>query len=421
MAPLPKLYFDTGRNGYWLEIAGSRFLFHSTQQATEELRHAGLYSGKVDTGLNPCEQALRVARLERYVDFAGPLAGHRCGVFQTADGRRVLVTSEPAGVFERSKAEPDCPKLERFLDDLFGPVQLPYVLGWLKCARASLMAGDFTPGQMLALAGESNCGKSFFQALVTEFLGGRMAKPYRYMTGQTAFNSDLAGAEHLMIEDECASTNIVVRRAFGTAIKDYTVNATQSIHAKGRPAVTLTTFKRITLSVNCEAENLAILPPLDSSLADKIILLKCSPAKLSEDRKVNWERLAGELPHLAAFLQRWRIPKAIACPRFGVQAYQNPELLETLNELSPEFRLLALIDHCLSVFPWTGSAEQLEHELRDYERGSFRFSIERLLPYPSACGTYLGRLAAKLPDRVSSTRSKGKTRWRIHAATEADP
>lgn len=412
---LPEVYYDQFSGGYWLKTDARRFLRLGTDDLKLHLRLAGLRKDEMVGPLNQLEKATTTAQLERAVDYAGPLAGHRCGLMETTDGRRILVTSEPKDVFTRSTADPECPHLEKFFGQLVGPVQLPFLLGWLKFARASLLAGDFRPGQMLALAGESGCGKSLLQALITEFLGGRMAKPYRYMTAQTPFNADLAGAEHLMIEDECASTDIRTRRAFGTAIKDFTVNSTQSIHAKGRTAVTLTTYKRLTLSVNNEPENLAILPPFDGSLDGKIILLKCAPARLAESREENWRKLAGELPNLAAYLQRWRVPKSLAEDRCGIKAYHHPELLEALNELAPEFRLLSLIDQCVKEFPWSGSAEALEVELRNASGGVFRWSIERLLPYPSACGTYLGRLAQKLPDRVRSTRSKGKTRWYLNA------
>ena len=59
-------------------------------------------------------------------------------------------------------------------------------------------------------------GKSRLQNLITPLLGGRVANPYHYMTGKSNFNSELFGAEHLMIEDEPASTRIEARRNTGS-------------------------------------------------------------------------------------------------------------------------------------------------------------------------------------------------------------
>ena len=89
------------------------------------------------------------------------------------------------------------------------------------------------------LAGPRDCGKSLLQSLLTILFGGRSAKPYRYMTGETSFNADLFGAEHLVIEDEQPNTDIRARRNFGAQIKEFTSNPMQSCHGKFREAVGL--------------------------------------------------------------------------------------------------------------------------------------------------------------------------------------
>jgi hypothetical protein len=420
-APVPAVYFDCNGGGYWLQLGHTRFLPLESAQIKLHLRHAGLYCGKEDDGkLNDCERALLVAMTERWISYAGPLAGHRCGMFHTSSGERILVTSEPnPKVFSPPTGPAKFPHLERFLEQLFGPDQLPFVLGWLKCARASLRRGDFRPGQIVILAGPSNCGKSLFQALVTEFLGGRAARPFRYMTGQTPFNSELAAAEHLMIEDENASTDIRARRKFGTSIKDFSVNKEMSVHGKGREAITLPSFKRVTLSVNSEPENLMICPPMDDSILDKVHLFRCDKATVPPDRKEAWEALAGELDALAAFLALWRVPRSMVDSRFGVRAYHHPALLELLSEVSSEMRLLSIIDQ---VKPWEGkdkegtiwrgTAAELESIL---QRSEFAFSIQKLLYFDYACGAYLGRLAQQCPARVEGRKNQGRGIWILRA------
>lgn len=418
-SPAPLLYFDLRTGGYWLPH-GSRFLNLDTNQSKLHLRRGGLSKDTFDAqGLNEIERALVTAQLERYVDYSGPLAGHQCGRFETSAGLRVLVTSQAcppiakAGKFHW---------IERYLETLFAEsptegktpapkvTQLDVVLSWLKQSRESLLLGDFRPCPLLVIAGDSGCGKSLFQAFVTEFLGGRAAKPYRYMVGETAFNSDLAAAEHLQIEDENATTDIRSRRNFGGKIKEFVVNRELSVHGKGKTAITLPTFRRMTLSVNCEPENLMILPPLDVSLLDKISLLKCQQAKLSSDRIKNWSSLVRELPAFCHFLDRYTIPHKLRDSRYGCKAYQHQELLDALSDLAPETRLMNLIDEIIPAkdFPWTGSAEDLEQTLRN---SRFCFAVDRLLGFPGACGTYLGRL--RKSGRVLSAVNTGRTRWTI--------
>lgn len=404
----PLLYFDSRTGSYWMKLA-DRYLLLDTAQARLHLRKAGLFSGRVDDGLNECERAFIAAQIDRHIDYAGALAGCPIGPMMTDAGFRILVTTG-ARLPESKRGAAE--NLDKYFSELFGDEQSVVALAWLKVARESLIAGDFRPGQLLVLAGPSGCGKSLFQALVTAWLGGRSAKPYRYFIGDTPFNADLASAEHLMIEDENASTDIRTRRNFGGRIKEFCVCKELSIHAKGRQALTLPTFRRITLSVNDEPENLMILPPLDVSLSDKITLLRCRPAELSSDRAKNWKALAGELPALAWRLERWSIPHALRCSRFGVKAWHHPDLLDALSDLSPEARLLNIIDQTLfekaNPTPWTGTSEALEMELRQTK---FGFAVERLLYFPGAAGTYLGRLSKN--GRIQKGIRSGKTHWTI--------
>ena len=426
---LPDVYFDNRKSCYWLKLEKPvRFLSLDSRNVKLHLRRAQFkVDPEDDWGLKAGDNLLVVAQIENSVDYAGPLAGHKAGPFKAQDGSRVLVTSDVQPV-AAEKGDPE--HLEKFLTQLFGSEQLPFVMYWLKVARESLLTGDFRPGQMLCLAGPSACGKSLFQSLVTEFLGGRMAKPYRYMTGDTQFNHDLAAAEHLVIADEQASVSIGARREFGAKVKDLTVNLEMSVHAKGRDAVTLPTFRRLTLSVNDEPENLMILPPLDDSILDKVMLFKCTPAKVGKDRLRVWKTFTRELPALAYYLEKLRIPEKWQDDRFGVKAYHNPDLLQIVTGLSPELRLLDLIDEVLFTKRqgesheefaerleegFEGTAVELEKSLRT---SAFQFAVEKLLHFSSACGVYLARLASKMPDRFQQTKNKGRTLWKIRKGAE---
>jgi hypothetical protein len=415
---IPDIYFDARQGSYWVRFADNRFLnLDARNVKLHMMRNRFRIDPEDDYGLKDGDKVLTTAQIDRWVDYAGPLAGHPCGPISTQAGRRILITAESHPVPAKRGS---CAALEDFFGQLLAAAdakQLIAFMLWLKVSRESLLERDFRPGQMVVLAGPSGCGKSLCQALITEFLGGRMAKPYRYMTGATQFNSDLAAAEHLVIADEQASVDIRSRRNFGAAVKDLTVNLEMSVHAKGREAITLPSYRRLTLSCNDEAENLMILPPLDDSILDKLMLFKCTIAKLGRDRLRTWKTLTGELPALAYQLDHMRVSPALADDRYGVKAYHNAELLELVTGISPENRLLQLIDEVLfsadeSDTPefWRGSAIELEKKLRS---SSFNFAVEKLLHFSSACGVYLKRLAAQLPTRFESKKNTGKTVWII--------
>jgi hypothetical protein len=301
-------------------------------------------------------------------------------------------------------------------------------------------AARLRPAPVMAIAGPRNSGKSLLQNLFTVILGGRVAKPYRYMSGHTDFNGELFGAEHLMVEDEAPSTDLRSRRALGAHIKAFTVNETQSCHVKNRQALTLAPFWRVSISVNDEPENLMILPPIsdseNDSLGDKIILLRANlaempmPTETLEQRERFWQILVSELPAFLHFLLEWELPQGIRHPRYGMKTWHHPELLLALDALAPETRLLSLIDEVLftdhekdrghfvtgskKADSWEGTAEELETLLRHHQ--AFGYEAQKLFSWPTACGTYLGRLAKKYPKRVESGRSSDARRWILHRA-----
>jgi len=423
-----KAFWTTNNRGGWIEV--------NEQSLRRLLRAQGLRGGKLLNGeqLTPLEQKLNEIQTEHDVAYAGPLAGYRSGLTECC-GQRILVTTSPTLI---PPIAGEWPMLRRFLDSLLFDNhydQRQYVFAWLKIGYEALRERLWRGGPAMALAGRRGCGKSLLQNLFTEILGGRSAKPYRYMSGGTQFNADLFGAEHLMIEDEHSSTDIRSRRAFGSNIKQFTSNRTQSCHGKNRQALTLTPFWRVSISVNDEPEAMMVLPPLSDSvhdsLGDKIILLSAQKAEMplptveNGEWQMFWRTLIGELPAFLDFLVHWNIPGELRHPRFGVKAWQHPRLLTALDALAPETRLLVLIDEVIFTeiedppgtkngihreVTWEGTAEQLERRLCI---SSFDNEARRLLSWPSATGTYLGRLAQKHPDRVKPARTGDARNWII--------
>ena len=430
-------YFDHGRQKFWIQNSRGGWI-EVGEKAIARVLIAADYLNQRQGPEPMSEVQQQILRLQTQHDvaYAGPLAGYSCGVTEIC-GNRILVTSSPRII---SAAEGPCDTVLALLENLFVD-QLPYVLGWLKVADEALRVGHRRPGQALALAGPRNSGKSLFQNLLTLILGGRAAKPYRYMSGATAFNGELLGAEHLMIEDEFASTDIRSRRHFGARIKEVTVNEVQSCHSKNRQAISMIPFWRLSISLNEEPENLLILPPFDESLADKIMLLKVRKQPMPmrtnscEERAAFWKTLQSELPAFLYFLSRWDLPEGLRCGRFGVQTYHHPELLSAIDSMSPQLRLLELID----AHYWPGCRERSVGGVVAHTPGEPSAAVRitaselegvlagaggshearRLLDWPNATGTYLGRLAKTHPTRVTEDRTASTRYWVITAPPES--
>lgn len=414
------VFFDVRDSSYWYHIR-DRFIKLGSRDIKLHLRVRGLSEVEWIDGLRELDWPLWHAQEHKQIDYAGPLAGHRVGIFQSDSGRSLLVTEEAPGLWDDPPKRPKLPRwFIGFIKELLPDEQWLFFCHWLRVALESVREGDFRPGQVVVLAGPSQCGKSLLQHIVSAVLGGRSASPFRYLMGDTQFNYDLAGAEHWPIEDPSSSTDIRTRRAFGARLKEATVNRDFPIHQKNKDATLLPLFRRLTLSVNDEPENLSVIPPLDASILDKIFLFKCGRATVGSDRKAIAQTIRAEVPLIRAWLlQRLgELPKEFHDDRFGVAAWQHPDLLHELSDMSPEARLLALIDHVLfeqdktaDPVPFIAPMLELEKRLRS---SAFAFQVDKLLHYSTACGVYLARLAKSHPSRVSKRGKDGATLWQIN-------
>jgi hypothetical protein len=415
-------YYDLARKEYLVRNGRGIWLSLNESQFKRVLRKHGFSTRATDgERLSGIDQKILDTQNQHDVSYAGPLAGYRAGFHQDGD-LRIVVTSPPKLIVPM---DGHWSTIAKFMSGLFmddSVDQQPFVYGWLKIAYEALLAGEIRPGQALVIAGEHGCGKSLFQTIITEILGGRFAKPYQFMSGATQFNSDLFEAEHLMIEDEQSSTRGDTRRFFGSQIKQFTAADGQRCHAKQRVALSLKPFWRLTISVNREPENLMVLPPIDESIEDKLILLRASknampmPTATGEQRKLFMQKIKGELPAFLAHLIAWKIPADLVCERFGIRHFHHPEILQAIDTLSPEFRLLALIDSEIFDNPitseWSGTAEELERRLCSSE-SRCRSEAQRLLTYNTACGVFLGRLLKKVGERITFQRHRDRRIWTI--------
>jgi len=435
--PKIPVYFDARDSSYWFEIA-KRFVKLGTRDLRLHLRAAGLRDDiYIQTGkgsLREIDFPMYDAQLNRIVDYAGALAGHRIGNHKNSSGNVFLVTQEAAGIWEdlpKRSAKPDF--FFQFIEELLPGDQWLMFCHWLRVALVSFRAGDFKPGQVYVFAGPSECGKSLLQSIITEIFGGRQANPFAYMMGEK-FNYELAGAEHWRIEDPASTTDIRARRFFGAKLKEATVNSEIAINQKGKDALLLAIARRVTISVNDEPENLSIMPPQDDSIRDKIILNKCARVEKSFDpfkdadgnlnRLALWKKVQSEIPLIRAWLVNRlpKLPPEMQNLRFGIKGWCHPDLDRELSSLSPETRLLSLLDSVLwvdqgdkDVTFFEGKAMDLEKQLNASE---FGFEAQKLLRYNGACGTYLSRLEKQHPDRISKRLKDGHSLWKIKSPSK---
>jgi hypothetical protein len=414
--PKPEVHFDPGGKCYYMQNERGNFIAVSEGNLKISLKRLG-YCGDTprDKFLSEVDEIMDDIRKHSDVEYAGPLAGYKTGSY-VIENRRVLVTESPR--FIEPSDEGDFVVLRQLLTNLLGEEQLPYFYSWLKVGITALRAGKRRPGQVLVMAGPAGCGKSLVQNLVTKMLGGRSAKPFQYMTGGTQFNSELFHAEHLMIEDEVASFDLRTRRTLGSNLKAFVVNESQRCHPKNRQALTLLPFWRLSMTLNDEPESLMVMPLLDESVGSKMMIFRAfmhampMPTETLEQWGAFMQVIEAELPRLLNFVIKvWQIPDAMKDARYGVAHYHHPEILEMMNVLAPEMKLLELMDLEL----WKDSADPSALEMKAAELevklcapgSKVAHEARKLALYNTAFGQYLARLERLRPERVASRICEG--------------
>jgi len=191
-----------------------------------------------------------------------------------------------------------------------------------------LIGGTRSPGQVHAYVGPTNIGKSLYQAVITQLVGGRSAKAYDWDARKDSVQSGVVGAEHLVLEDEVPTWDATTRRVFGNHIKKVAANRLHKCEGKYLNGVDLTVFWRCTISLNEDC--ILTLPPVDESIEDKLCIFSCTgfefpfPMRTEEDRLEAMATLTREVPHYAHWLLHdFALPYGLEDRRFGVKAFRH--------------------------------------------------------------------------------------------------
>jgi hypothetical protein len=409
---------------YWLRNRLQEMWNPITEpQLNRILKECGL-SGQRAKGddISELEEGLIYIGDENRIDYAISLAGYREGRMDR-DGKVLLITQSCKPL---PAVEGDWAVLRTFMEGLFGEQVLDRHLAWWKWARMSLTGEQIMPGQVMIYVGLSGAGKSFLQKMTTALLGGHASNPFLYMSGQSSFNSDLFKSEHLVIEDQSADTGGLGRRAFGSKLKELVVNQVISCHGKGADATTLRPKWRVSMSMNPGRENMMILPPLDASILDKIMLIQCTKTDWFEaEIKKGWERwgdlVASQLPALAHAIDTFEIPESLKHERYGVKPWHDKLLVEFESETSIEQQFLECVLNDLGTVMegdahWEGKSSDLSRIMLGNGMPSCH-QVRGLLKWHGAAGSYLGTLSTTRPEIVTSRKVNGSNVWRIQLPT----
>jgi hypothetical protein len=291
----------------------------------------------ISSGLNPdtkkgedmsdVDAAIHHIEMNVLSDFIGRYSGYlKSGDVLLKSGDRLLV---PRNRSLPLVAPGDPTDILNFFDGAL-PDQDEHdaFLGWLQSSVQRLREdppGHWGPGQALCLIGDTDTGKSSLQRLITGFLAGREANPTRYFTGGSTFNGELAEAEHWAISDPTWS-DVKERKKFAKNFKNAVADSMTAIEPKYNQTVNVPIYKRISISLNKDEDSISVLPLMDKSYLEKLMILDCERSKYTPNAKNfnSWiKKIDVATPaFLHYLLHEYKLPEHLFESRYGAQ-YRN--------------------------------------------------------------------------------------------------
>lgn len=440
---IPMFYYGARGQWFYPNGGGGYSRLKDGQAATMIAEHGFSRKNPDEQGNTKCDRAMMWLIQNKSVAYAGLLAGYTAGLHDL-NGAEVLVTDSPKFIAPKNGA---FNTIQKLLVSLFRDDQHPQYgifCQWLAQCYRSFYGRMTTEGPwpfehcpILGIFGDSGCGKSALIKLIIEpLLGGKRADPLKFLN-EGKFNKDLFSASLLCLDDKAAAANLEERRMRVGALKSLLWDQDQRMEGKGQDALDLTVqpFWRLVIAGN-PGPGYNILPTLDKSLRDKMILLHCSQAEglpgTNEERAAWAKKISQELPAFAAFLMKFRADGKLD-PRTGCVNFWHPVIASALMELQPEMRLLEMIDNLGLVTIesaglggtvqdgcWQGTASEFEQAMRALDRdgdGKKSGMCDRMFYNGQRAGAMLTELAEQ-GSRVIKTNRHGTSHYRIYTTEQ---
>jgi hypothetical protein len=344
------IWFD-GRH-YWRKALDGGWRHRSKDDMVMWLRGQGISSQSGAKGTaSEAEKVLLLAQELRSVRAAAPVVHDNREVVKINGDNYLNISS--VEIMQPASGEQD-PKDFPWLDEFFTkcwdeghPEQRDYFLAWLQHFYVPCLSGRPQQGQALIIAGEPSRGKTFFNHRILGTMMGGFSDSTDFLMGKTNFNKENAEVALWAIDDTRGASSWESHGAFSAALKKHVANPQVRVEGKGRDSFTIPWKVRIVLTCNLDKESMNIVPALNATIKDKIMLLKWGrwQAKFLSAGGTE-DVVKGELPHFLGWLRDWKPPQHVLSdnPRYFVNAYHHPDMLVEAHDSSAGGRLTELLD-----------------------------------------------------------------------------
>lgn len=303
-------------------------------------------------------------------------------------------------------------------------IQLRIFLSWLSHFYRTSALLSPSQGQCLVLAGPPGIGKSFLVRQVIGPLMGGYNDADDYFIGNSKFTGDIVRYPVLGIDDKICDLDRNARAGFVTRLKSVIATGVMRYEEKFQSSVqALPWLGRVIIMCNIDSRSLSVLPDLEQSNADKITMLRIGSAHYEffgsapENRAV----VARELPYFARYLMEARVDEPLRDVRFGVRAYQHPEMVQAASENGYTRVVVEALNSVIdSLRAGDGSVESRSEP--EELRGSARSLFDTICSVSPSAAREIGgaRFLSQQLDqlarggyRIVKVRSRGTFEWHI--------
>jgi hypothetical protein len=301
------------------------------------------------------------------------------------------------------------------------PKSVHYMLSWLQRFYVSALDGDVRAGHSVIIAGDADYGKSLFSTHILPkiFNGGADAGPF--LMGKENFNKELAESAVWYVDDNASAASMAEHRRFSEMVKKLTASPKMTVRAMYREPVDIERRGRVVVTTNTDADSLAVLPNLDGTILDKLMILKMAndykPWFRGKTHRQIERTISKELPHALKWLMdEYRSPDYVtkdASGRFGINTYHHPDIISMAKDLSAEQRDWEMLQFWwklrASQEPWEGNVSELMGTMETFdELKVFTRSLNKIV-----FGRTMSKMASRFPSQISKKLVRGAVTYII--------
>jgi hypothetical protein len=300
------------------------------------------------------EEVLNYIQEQRRVNCAVPLLFESEKLVEY-NGKRLLNISSKQVMQPAESGDPEqFPWIYDFVMNAFDGAQsgVPakeYFIAWFKRFYESSYQQDPQQGQSIVIAGEAHAGKSFFANWIIGKAMGGSCDASDILLGNTKFNENAAHNAVWLCDDAVAQGDLKTRQELALRLKAMAAKPMMRYEPKFVNAVDLPFKGRVIVCGNIDPESLRILPTMDGTIKDKIMLFRIDPKyrpHFFNKNSDNESRAVNELPFFLRWILNYEVDSRVVDrdnTRFSVKSFHHPTLVLAANVEQPEARLAEII------------------------------------------------------------------------------